>query len=67
VPEFRARWQAVAAVEAEEQRTASIALRWQQLNAIWRLAVGLGLQLSEPDEQMEAVCQRWVKLKRAEA
>ena len=50
--QFRERWQAV---EAQEQQTAFIALRWQQLNAIWRLAVGLGLPLEEPDEQVEAV------------
>jgi hypothetical protein len=31
--EFRERWQAVEVVEAEEQRTTPIALRWQQTNA----------------------------------
>lgn len=61
--EFRDRWQAVAAIEAEEQKTASMALRWQQLNAIWRLAIGLGLSMSEQDKQVEVVRQRWVKLK----
>jgi hypothetical protein len=30
--EFRERWQAVAAIEAQEQRAASVALRWQQTN-----------------------------------
>jgi hypothetical protein len=29
---------------------ASVALRWQQLNAIFRLAIGLGIPLSEPGE-----------------
>jgi len=43
VREFRDRWKAVAAVEAEEQKTASIELRWQQLNSILRMAIGLGL------------------------
>ena len=62
VKEFRERWQAVEAVEAEEQRTASVALRWQQTNAILRLAIGLGLPMMESDEE-EVFRQRWAKLK----
>ena len=60
--QFRKRWQAVAALEREEQREASVALRWQQLNAILRLAIGLGLPLREQFEE-EIVRQRWAKLK----
>ena len=60
--QFRKRWQAVAALEREEQREASVALRWQQLNAIMRLAIGLGLPLREQFEE-EIVRQRWAKLK----
>jgi len=64
--EFRNRWQAVLAVEAEEQRMASLALRWQQTNAILRLAMGLGLPLAEEDsEEIEAVRRRWGLLKGA--
>ncbi|MBI5956057.1 MAG: hypothetical protein HY871_03555 [Chloroflexi bacterium] len=63
VREFRERWQAVAAVEAEEQRAASVALHWQQLNAILRLAIGLGLPRMESDGGEEIVRQRWAKLK----
>ena len=63
VRDFRERWQAVSAVEAEEQKTASIALRWQQTNAILRLAIGLGMPLEELAEAQEAVRQRWAKLK----
>ena len=64
--EFRNRWQAVSAVEAEEQRVASLALRWQQTNAILRLAMGLGLPLAEEDsEEIEAVRRRWGLLKGA--
>jgi hypothetical protein len=59
--EFRQRWQAVAEIEAEEQREATIELRWRQLNAIWGLAHGLGLPTPERDE--EVVRQRWIKLK----
>jgi hypothetical protein len=61
--QFRERWQAVAAVEAEEQMAATLDLRWQQLNAIARLAIGLRLPLIEVDRQEEVVRQRWVKLK----
>ena len=64
--EFRERWQAVAAVEVKEQKDASIALRWQQTNAILRLAMGLGLSLAEEDsEEIEAVRRRWALLKGA--
>ena len=62
--QFRERWQAVAAIEREEQRGASVALRWQQLNAILRLAMGLGLPMREQSEE-KAVRQRWAKLKGA--
>ena len=44
---FRDRWQEVEAIEIEEQRMASVALRWQQLNAIFRLALGLGMTFGE--------------------
>ena len=52
--EYRDRWRAVAAIELQEQRSASMALRWQQLNAIWYLAKGLGLSL-ETDESERVV------------
>jgi hypothetical protein len=58
--QFRERWQAV---EAQEQQTAFIALRWQQLNAILRLAIGLNLPLSDLDAQEMSGYQRWAKLK----
>jgi hypothetical protein len=61
--EFRARWQAVKAVEVEEQRAASIALRFQQMNAIFRIGMGLGILRTEDDAETEAVRRRWVKLK----
>jgi hypothetical protein len=61
--EFRERWQAVAAAEAEEQRTASLDTRWQQMNAILGLAIALRLPIAEADRQEETVRQRWAKLK----
>ena len=65
--EYRQRWAAVEAIELEEQRTASFALRWQQLNSIMRLARGLKLPLTskEREEEVEEVRQRWIKLKGA--
>ncbi len=59
---FRNRWKAVEMVETEEQRAASIAQRWRQLNAIFRLAAGLGLPATEQDDD-EIVYRRWAKLK----
>jgi hypothetical protein len=61
--QFRDRWQAVAAVEAEEQKAASIALRWKQLNSIVHLAADLNLPISAMDNGEEAVWQRWSRLK----
>jgi len=63
--EYRARWEAVAAIEQQEQRAASISQRLQQLNAIWRLAKGLGLQLENEkrEKEVEIVRQRWARLK----
>jgi len=60
---FRDRWQEIEAIEIEEQPMVSGTLRWQQLNAIFRLAVGLGIPLSGPDEEEESVRLRWAKLK----
>jgi hypothetical protein len=63
---FRERWQAVAAIEAEEQRLAPVTLRWQQTNSILRLAIGLGLPLEEADESEQMVYHRWAQLKGAQ-
>lgn len=61
---FRARWQAVAVVEAKEQVESSITLRWQQTNAIFQLAMGLGLPMSkENNVETKAVLHRWALLK----
>lgn len=60
---FHDRWQAVAAVEAEERLNASIELRWQQLNSILRMAIGLRLPLTDSTEDDLIVYQRWAKLR----
>lgn len=61
--DFRERWQAVAAIEAQEQRSATVALRWQQTNSILLMAIGLGLPLEETDESERLVHHRWAQLK----
>jgi len=58
---YQARWKAVEEVQAEERRSASIELRWMQLNAAYGIAKGLGLLQPDPSE-ME-VFKRWAKLK----
>ena len=62
---YRDRWRAVEAVEREEHRAASVALRWQQTNAIFRLALGMGLLSNNPDDQEQEVYRRWARLKEA--
>jgi hypothetical protein len=61
--EFRERYQAVADTEIREQQAATVAERWQQLNSLWRMAVGLGLPLTHNHDDDEAVYLRWAKLK----
>ena len=58
---YQARWADVEAVVAEERRTASLELRWQQLNAACAMAIGLGLSHEDPSEI--GVFERWAKLK----
>ncbi|HSQ26858.1 MAG TPA: hypothetical protein VLM80_07015, partial [Anaerolineales bacterium] len=58
---YQARWAEVEAVVQEERRSASLELRWQQVNAAYALAKGLGLL--QPDSSEMEVFQRWAKLK----
>jgi hypothetical protein len=58
---YLARWQAVEEVERQELQSATMELRWQQLNAVIRMAIGLGIYESNEDET--EVFQRWAKLK----
>jgi hypothetical protein len=55
------RWQAVAEIERQELRNAPYELRWQQLNTVIGMAIGLGILI--PDEHEAEVYQRWAKLK----
>jgi hypothetical protein len=58
---YLARWQAVSEIERQEQQIATVAARWQQLNSIIGMAIGLGLHRSDEDET--EVFRRWAKLK----
>lgn len=59
--QFRNRWQAVEAIQLEEARSATLELRWRQLNALYGLASSLQLSFAHLDETQ--VYQRWAKLK----
>jgi hypothetical protein len=58
---YRAQWQAVAEIEHQELQNATLESRWQQLNSIVGIAIGLGINKSTEDDI--EVFQRWAKLK----
>jgi hypothetical protein len=58
---YKARWTEVEAVIAKERRSASLELRWRQLNAAFEMGKMLGLEREDPSE-MEVI-ERWVKIK----
>ena len=58
---YRARWQAVDKIERQELQSTPLELRWQQLNSLYLLAIGLGIDKPVKDEIK--VFQRWAKLK----
>jgi hypothetical protein len=58
---YQARWKAVDAIQKQEQRTASLELRWRQLNAIF--AIAKALDWLQPDPSEAEVHQRWAMLK----
>ena len=58
---YQEHWPAVEEIQAEERRSASLELRWRQLNAAYGMAKGLGLL--QPDLSEMEVFERWAKLK----
>ena len=58
---YQARWSEVEAVVKKERQTASLELRWRQLNTAYALAKSLGI--IEPDPSETGVFERWAKLK----
>lgn len=59
---YQARWEAVKKIQDEEQRFASLELRWRQLNAAYGLGKSLGFQHHDADEMK--VVNRWANLKK---
>jgi len=62
VRQFRERWQAVARVEEQEQRIATLMERWQRTNTILCMAMALGCDLHRHDDD-DVVYLRWARLK----
>ena len=58
---YRARWNAVEAVQRKERLSSSLSLRWQQLNIAYGMAKSLGWL--RPDLSEVGVFERWAKLK----
>ena len=58
---YLAGWGAVAEIERKELQSATLELRWQQLNAAVGMAIGLGIY--RPAEDEIEVYERWAKLK----
>ncbi len=58
---YQERWKAVEEIQAEERRSASLELRWMQMNAAYGLAKALGLLQPDPSEM--GVIERWALLK----
>ena len=63
---YRARWEEVAVIEAEERRRMTIAESWRRLNAAVGMLIGLGQfqRLVEHNQaEAEEVRLRWMALK----
>jgi hypothetical protein len=63
VREYRARYDAVAQVEAAERRALTLEQRWEKLNALVRMAVALGVDLRAESQDDAEVWARWARLK----
>jgi hypothetical protein len=61
---FRDRWRSVEEIETREQRSATIAERWQQLNTIFSLGKGLGILGSDDPEEELIIRKRWQTLQK---
>ena len=60
---YRDRWQAVAEIEALEQRRMSVTQRWRQLNVLVRMAAALELPLDRDDQLDDLADQHWRRLR----
>jgi hypothetical protein len=64
VREYRDRWRAVTAINLAEQQCSPVSRRLQQMDAIYRLAVGLHLRERGLSEEESAGYERWAQVKR---
>ena len=62
---YRERWKAVEEIERQELRALSMEQRWEQINALARLAIQLGVKRDDDDGEMD-VLKIWAKLKGAQ-
>jgi hypothetical protein len=63
---YRADWEAVAEIEREEQRRATVEQQWQQLNSLLGLAMALGIfedMQKNNERDAHAVRARWNQLR----
>lgn len=60
---YQKRWQAVAEVKNTELQRTTICQRWQQMNALLRMAAALGIQPEKDFEEDDIVYQRWNRLR----
>lgn len=59
--EYLTRWREVEKIQDEERRSASVFLRWQQLDSVYRMAKGLGWLKPDPSEY--EIFNRWARIK----
>jgi len=56
---FRDRWRLVEEIETQEQQSATIVERWQQLNTIFGIGKSLGILGSDDPEEELVIRKRW--------
>jgi hypothetical protein len=59
---YRQRWQTVNAIETAERQSTSITERWQQMNALLRLAMALNILPPGDDVAVNEGRERWLAL-----
>ena len=64
---YKERWKEVREIERQEAQANTFQERWSKLNAIFNLALGLGLLENLPPDQEELIWQRWATLKGGKA
>lgn len=56
-------WRAVKRLEAEEAKRKSFETRWCEIISLYDFAQKLGLIRQDPEEELEPIRERWVRLK----